>query len=128
MIENFGRNLKITAPKIFLPCSEAELLEFLDANRNSKVRAIGRLHSWSRVIESDGVVVGMDRFDEISVEEDDGESLVRVGAGCQIKQVVHFLQQRGLTLPTLGLIDEQTIAGGQPSEVVLKSSRQRLSK
>lgn len=111
MIENFGRNVTVTASKIGCPRSEDELLQFLDANRGIKIRAIGRLHSWSEVIQCEGAVLRMDHFNQIELEDDRGEPVVRVGAGCQIKQVVEYLQQHGLTLPTLGLIDEQSIAG-----------------
>lgn len=34
-----------------------------------------------------------------------------VGAGCQIKNLLHQLKQKGQTLPSVGLITEQTIAG-----------------
>ena len=39
------------------------------------------------------------------------EWTVRVGAGCQLKDIVKELDRHGLTLPTLGLIDEQSVAG-----------------
>ncbi|GAA4454465.1 D-arabinono-1,4-lactone oxidase [Novipirellula rosea] len=111
MIENFGRNLTIRTTKFCCPQSETELLGFLDANRDSKIRAIGRLHSWSQVIEANEVVVDMRHFRAIELRQSGSETVVRVGAGCQIKDVVNALQQSGLTLPTLGLIDEQSVAG-----------------
>ncbi|TWU36493.1 L-gulono-1,4-lactone dehydrogenase [Novipirellula aureliae] len=111
MIENFGRNLQIEPAKYCCPKSESELLAFLDANRDENIRAIGRLHSWSNVIQSDGALVDMNHFDVLSLEKFEGVSAVRVGAGCQIKEVIHMLQLHGLTLPTLGLIDEQSVAG-----------------
>ncbi|MCM2372760.1 FAD-binding protein [Aporhodopirellula aestuarii] len=111
MIENFGRNLQIEPAEYCCPQSESELLAFLDANRDQKIRAIGRLHSWSKVIQTDGAVVDMKHFNAMSLEEFEGVSAVRVGAGCQIKEVIYMLQQHCLTLSTLGLIDEQSVAG-----------------
>ncbi|WP_442511921.1 D-arabinono-1,4-lactone oxidase [Novipirellula sp. SH528] len=111
MIENFGRNLTINATKFCCPQSETELLRFLDANRDSKIRAMGRLHSWSKVIEANEAVVDMQHFNAIELRQSDLGAVVRFGAGCQIKDVVKSLQQSGLTLPTLGLIDEQSVAG-----------------
>lgn len=111
MNENFGRNLRIEATNVCVPQSESELLQFLDSNRTSMIRAIGRLHSWSRVIEANGAVVDMRHFHSIKLHPSGSDRVVRVGAGCQIKDVVQELQRHGLTLPTLGLIDEQSVAG-----------------
>jgi hypothetical protein len=45
------------------------------------------------------------------VEHDENGPLATIGAGCRIKRALSKLDQLGLTLPALGLIDEQTVAG-----------------
>ena len=111
MTENFGGNLTINPTQLCRPRSETELLRFLNDNRGSNIRAIGRLHSWSKVLQADEAVVDMSHFDSVELDRSGAEWVVRVGAGCQIKDVLKELQSHGLTLPTLGLIDEQSVAG-----------------
>ncbi|EMB14911.1 D-arabinono-1,4-lactone oxidase [Rhodopirellula europaea] len=111
MIRNFGRNLTIDPARFCCPRTEAELLHFLDDNRCSNIRVIGRLHSWSQVLQAHDAVIDMRHFDSVELDRSGEEWAVRVGAGCQIKKVLESLQSHGLTLPTLGLIDEQSVAG-----------------
>lgn len=112
MIENFGRNLRWKSENLYTPESEAEALAILSQHRGKKIRAIGRLHSWSEAPVGDEVLLDLRNLDQVQIERRGNEAYVRVGAGCQIKQVVSRLQRNhGLTLPALGLITEQTIAG-----------------
>jgi len=61
---------------------------------------------------ADDVLLDMRHFQEIRVERRDGRHWITAGAGCQIKQLLEELtRQSAGTLPSLGLITEQTIAG-----------------
>lgn len=111
IINNFGGNVRLDAGAYACPRTEDELLAFLNDHRHGEIRCVGRLHSWSRVIEANGAVVDMRHFNSIKLHPSGSDRVVRVGAGCQIKDVVRELQRHGLTLPTLGLIDEQSVAG-----------------
>ena len=53
----------------------------------------------------------MRNFRRVEVIQNGDSFTVRVGAGCQIKHLLAKLQEQGLTLPSIGLITEQTIAG-----------------
>jgi len=108
-IENFGRNVLIDPDSIHSVESEAEVLAVLQANRGKRIRAIGSLHAWSDIAKTDGAVIEMKRLNSVKVSED--ENSVWIGAGCKVKRALKKLARRGLTLPSVGLIDEQTVAG-----------------
>ena len=108
---NFGGNASFQPSQVYAPRSEAELLEVLWACRGRRIRAIGRLHSWSEAPVADEVLLDLRNLSDISTRLRDGRVWVTVGAGCQIKRLLAVLNCQGQTLPTLGLITEQTIAG-----------------
>ncbi|MFZ9089867.1 MAG: hypothetical protein ACO3FE_07220 [Planctomycetaceae bacterium] len=50
--DNFGRNV-VLQPKVrYTPENDAEVLEILNRHQGEQIRSVGRLHSWSRVLES----------------------------------------------------------------------------
>ncbi len=111
-IRNFGRNLAFEPTDFYRPADEAEVLRILDEHRGESIRAIGRLHSWSKAPTAEDVLLDLSGFDTVEIREEAGETTAIVGAGCQIKRLLKELdRQGGLTLPSLGLIDEQAIAG-----------------
>ncbi len=109
---NFGRNIRLTPQTSYSPASEQEVLEILDRHRGQRIRVIGRLHSWSRIIETDEVLLDLRNLDQVEPSKVDDIDSVRVGAGCQIKRLLSDLHSsRQWTLPSVGFITEQTIAG-----------------
>ncbi|MEX2169913.1 MAG: D-arabinono-1,4-lactone oxidase [Pirellulales bacterium] len=111
-ITNFGRNLSFTPQQVFAPHSEPELLAILDECRGRRIRTSGRLHSWSEAPVADDVLLDLRHLNQVDVERRDDKVWVTVGAGCQIKRLLSELDRQSAgTLPTLGLITEQTIAG-----------------
>jgi FAD/FMN-containing dehydrogenase len=109
---NFGRNVCFQSRQVLEPASEAELLELLDGCGAESIRAIGSKHAWSPLIESKAAVVSLSRLNSITLRtEPDGSVRATVGGGCQIKEILTELNRHGLTLPSVGLITEQTIAG-----------------
>ncbi len=73
---------------------------------------VGRLHSWSEAPRGDDIVLDLRHLNAVQIEERDDGTWATIQAGCQIKKAVAELDRRaGVTLPSLGLIDEQTIAG-----------------
>lgn len=110
-MRNFGGNVEFTPQHIFAPESEEEVLRLLAEHRGRRVRVVGRLHSWSQAPVGDDVVLDLRRLNTVRVEQRDGEPWAVIGAGCQIKRALDVLDRQGLTLPTVGLVTEQTIAG-----------------
>lgn len=110
-VRNFGGNRTFQPALVVTPRSEEELLEVLAAQRGRKIRAVGRLHSWSEAACTDEVLVDLRHFQKVHVEADGEGWRATIGAGCQIKRILSQLDAHGLTLPSLGLISEQAIAG-----------------
>ena len=110
-IANFGRNLEFLPAAVYRPETSEEVLELLNRHREQEIRAIGTLHSWSRAPVTDGVMLELKHLNSIEIDRNHQSTSVTVGAGCQLKRLVKHLAGQGLTLPSLGLIDEQTVAG-----------------
>lgn len=111
-IDNFGKNVCFVPEHFYVPDSEAEILELMARHRGEKIRTVGRLHAWSEAAASQSVVFDLRNIDDVRVELRNGEPWAIIAAGAQIKHVVAELENKhGLTLPSLGLITEQTIAG-----------------
>ncbi len=109
---NFGGNQAFKPNNAFTPRSEAELLNVLRSCRGRRIRTIGRLHSWSEAPVADDVLLDLRHFQDVRLERRGGRPWVTAGAGCQIKQLLAVLSRHAAaTLPSLGLITEQTIAG-----------------
>jgi FAD/FMN-containing dehydrogenase len=80
--------------------------------RGQRIRVVGRLHSWSQAPVTDDVMIDLRHFDQVEVEDRAGKRWVTAGGGCQIKRLLAELDRVDAgTLPSLGLITEQTIAG-----------------
>lgn len=110
-MQNFGGNVVFSPRDIVQPRDEAELLDALRLFRGRKIRVIGRMHSWSEVVRADDVLLDLRYLNSVEVTHDNTGPLTKIGGGCQIKRVLLELAHHGLTMPSLGLITEQTIAG-----------------
>ena len=112
-ITNFGGNVRFTPQHVYAPTTEAEVLAILDVHANGHVRVGGALHSWNPGIASDDAFIDLRHFDTVTVERTpDGAAWATVGGGCRIKHVLRKLHALGdFTLPTVGVITEQSIAG-----------------
>ena len=112
LFTNFGGNQAFRPSSVYTPRNETELLEVLRACRGRRIRTIGRLHSWSEAPVAEDVLLDLRHFQDVRVEDRGGRTWVTAGAGCQIKRLLSLLARHAAaTLPSLGLITEQTIAG-----------------
>lgn len=111
-IENFGRNVRFCPRAYYEPTSESDVLQILNRHAGEKIRVVGKLHSWSKAFETDGIVISLKHFNEVVlVNQPDLGSHAWIGAGIQIKHLIRVLARQGRTLPSLGLITEQTVVG-----------------
>ena len=109
--KNFGRNQVFQPSAAYTPANEREVLQILDRHRGQRIRAVGRLHSWSEAVLGDGVLLDLRRLNDVRLQPDDDQFVATIGSGCQIKRLLKELDRDGATLHSLGLITEQTIAG-----------------
>ena len=109
--KNFGRNQVLQPSAAYTPTDEQEVLQILDRHRGQRIRAVGRLHSWSEAVLGDGVLLDLRRLNNVRLRPDGDQLVATVGAGCQIKRLLKELDRDGATLHSLGLITAQTIAG-----------------
>jgi FAD-linked oxidoreductase len=83
----------------------------VDANRTRRrIRVAGAGHSFTRLVESDDIIISLDRISGI-VSTDDKQSRATVWAGTRLKDLGESLFKVGLAQENLGDIDEQSIAG-----------------
>ena len=108
---NFGGNIELSSESLYAPRTEAEVLEILERHRGQSIRAVGRLHSWSQVLNVHDVVIDLRHFDRVILSDETNPTTAVLGAGLQIKNALIKLKKHDLTLPSLGLITEQSIAG-----------------
>jgi len=112
-IANFGGNVRFTPRHFYEPRTEDEVLAILDRHAHDRVRVVGSRHSWSEAIVCHDVIIDLTHFDQVTLTETAaGEVRATAGGGCRIDRLLSEIQSRsGCTMPTLGLITEQTIAG-----------------
>ena len=108
-ISNFGGNVSFTPRRSYRPRSEEEVLRILERHRGGTVRVLGAGHSWNPGIETSDALVDLRHLRRVRVHADGRR--VTVGAGVRIGALLKHLSKRGLTLPSIGLIDRQTVAG-----------------
>ena len=108
-IANFGRNICFQPRHLYTPRTEDEVLRILNEHRGGTIRAVGARHSWNPGIETRDTLVDVRHLCHIRVHDD--RTRVTVGAGCRIGALLRHLARQGLTLPSIGLIDRQTVAG-----------------
>jgi FAD/FMN-containing dehydrogenase len=111
-ITNFGGNVRFRPAKYYEPRTEAEVLDILRAHARGQIRVAAALHSWSDLLIADDATVSLRHFSAITTRIDaEGRTWVTAGAGCRIKHLLKALRPLGLTLPAIGLITEQFVAG-----------------
>ena len=110
-VRNFGRNLSFKVGRYVSPRSEQEVKEILANCGLGSVRATGARHSWSEAFATHDTLLDPSHLREMRIEEGDGDTRVAVGAGCKVNDLLEFLREKELSLPTFGIIGEQSIAG-----------------
>ena len=108
---NFGGN-QAWSSRLYQPRSEQQVLDILARHGGDTIRALGSLHSWSGVAAGADISLDLSALDQVEPYTENGESFVRVGAGCKLQDLldrVHATTDR--TMPTLGAIKKQAIAG-----------------
>lgn len=108
-IINFGGNICFRPRCRYAPRTEDEVLRILNGHRDGTIRAVGSRHSWNPGIETRDTLIDLRHLCDIRMHDD--RTRVTVGSGCRIGALLRHLARHGLTLPSIGLIDRQTVAG-----------------
>ncbi len=112
MISNFGRNIRFEPDRFVEPQSEDDLLKLLSSSPGHRFRVVGSCHSWSPLIETEDTCISLRFLNDVSLtRNNDDRYMVTVGAGCTIRRLLRLLNRHNLTMPTVGAITSQTIAG-----------------
>lgn len=110
VIRNFGGNVEVRPQRFVSPATEQDVLGIL-ADNPQQVRVVGSRHAWSPLIQTDAVLLLLDRLSDVRVVHSAGVTVVKAQGGCPIWKVLETLNEHGLTLPSVGLITAQTVAG-----------------
>lgn len=111
MISNFGQNVTFSPKYTYKPKSEQDVLDILNKHKNGKIRAMGSLHAWSMSVKSDDVFINTELLNKIEILEENGEKIVSVQGGCKLENLIEFLAKENLTIPAMGGIMKQSVAG-----------------
>lgn len=112
MWTNWSGNVSCPRARIVAPGSRAELARTLrDAAREGKtVRVAGAGHSFSPLVDTDGVILSLDRMQGL-IDVDGAGLGARVQAGTRLATLGAALAGHGLAMENLGDINVQSIAG-----------------
>jgi L-gulonolactone oxidase len=110
-MHNFGKNVAWEPRHRYVPRTTDEVLAILAEHRNGHIRVQSSGHSWSRILEADDVLMRLDHFTSVVVEQGPVGPVARIGAGATLHQVIAALRKTRYSLPTLGAITRQSIAG-----------------
>jgi FAD-linked oxidoreductase len=110
--ENWGKTLKFKPQAIVYPQSESEIQALVQKAwlNKQKVRVVGSGHSWTPLIETQGILVSLDKLQGL-ISADNQQLTATVFAGTKLKQLGELLHQQGMAMENLGDIDVQSIAG-----------------
>jgi len=101
--------IKPSPVSVFYPVTKDELRKLVQAH--SKFRAIGSGHSFRGVLETDGILISLEKMNQI-IHVEQSMRQVTVQAGIKIRDVIRILEtQYGLALPNMGNYDRQSIGG-----------------
>jgi FAD binding domain/D-arabinono-1,4-lactone oxidase len=110
-VHNFGKNISYEPRYRYTPRTEEDVLRILAAHHDGRIRVQGAGHSWSRIVEATDVLVNLEYFSDFTVERGTVGHVARVGTGATIEKILAALRKTAFSLPTLGAITRQTIAG-----------------
>jgi FAD-linked oxidoreductase len=110
--QNWAGNQAMSPAQVVHPTGADEIAAAVKeaASRGRRVKAIGSGHSFTGIGLTDGVLLQLDRYDQL-VSADAATGLVTVQAGLPLHRLNALLAERGLGLTNMGDIDVQTVSG-----------------
>ncbi|GAA1451228.1 D-arabinono-1,4-lactone oxidase [Nesterenkonia lacusekhoensis] len=111
-VENWSGSISFTPQKLARPGNERDVVRLVRRarRRGSGVRPIGSGHSSTPLMNTDDVLVSLDRMSGV-VEADPDLGRASILPGTGLSELGAELEQFGLAMENLGDVDYQTIAG-----------------
>ncbi|ADD07451.1 FAD-linked oxidoreductase (plasmid) [Natrialba magadii ATCC 43099] len=112
MWTNWSGSISFEPDRILEPESETELQSIVRecAERGETVRVVGSGHSWTPVVETDGVLVSLSKMTGLISHDADAKTAT-LYAGTTLEEAGTELHDRNLAMPNLGDVSMQTVAG-----------------
>ena len=105
---NWARNLEYGAANVHRPATGEEVQAIVAGSR--RVKALGTRHAFSEIADTDGDLIQLDRFNDIS-PVDTTERTVRIGAGVTYGQLCPALQSQGFAVANLASLPHLSVVG-----------------
>ncbi|MDA8047749.1 MAG: FAD-binding protein, partial [Actinomycetota bacterium] len=107
---NHAGTVRVSPAAWYDPADEDAVARFVAgaAATGRKVRVVGAGHSWSPIAAPVDLALSLDRLSGVVTR---GPGWVRVRAGTRLRDLIPALSQHGETLPILGSITQQSVAG-----------------
>ena len=115
--ENWSGSVEAAPTDVYQPESEADLVEVVERHApEDTIRAVGAGHSFTRLGETDDVLVSMEGLTGVeSVDHGAGDAgeggYATVRAGTSLEEMNAALAEEGLAMENMGDIDQQRLAG-----------------
>jgi xylitol oxidase len=107
-LANWAGNVVFRAVRVSRPRTVAELQE--DVARSTRVHALGSGHSFSRVADTEGVLISAAGLPPV-IGIDPATATVTVGASITYGDLARWLHAAGWALPNLGSLPQISVAG-----------------
>lgn len=109
---NWAGNQQSRPSVIERPNSESQVAEVVKraASNKQRVKVVGSGHSFTGIAVPDEVMIDLSNMNQV-IEVDEEHGLVSVQAGIVLSDLNAFLETRCLSMPNLGDVTYQTIAG-----------------
>ncbi|MBT4775839.1 MAG: FAD-binding protein, partial [Crocinitomicaceae bacterium] len=109
---NWSGSVKSEPIAILYPSSEDEIMDIVKNAivSNQKIRMVGSGHSFSKILETEQVLVSLDKMQGI-ISHDFESQTATVWAGTKLKKLGDLLFDIGLAQENMGDINVQSIAG-----------------
>ena len=109
---NWSGSVSFHPEKILTPGAEAELQSIVRecAEDGRTVRVVGSGHSWTPVVETEDVLVSLERMTGVVAHDPDAREATILG-GTTLEEAGTELHDRNLAFPNLGDVSMQTVAG-----------------
>jgi xylitol oxidase len=104
---NWAGNVTFSAKQLKRPAIVGELQQLV--RETARVHALGGRHSFSRIADTQGTLVSLERLNHVSVKRD--SATVDVGAGVKYFDLCPALQQQGFAVENLASLPHICVVG-----------------